>query len=153
MPSPGFPLYSTLANVEFEARTYRLSAERNWEVDLQHLESLINERTRLIIVINPSNPCGSVYSREHLHEIAQVAKRHRLPLLSDEVYEKITFDKPFLSLAEFCDDAPVVVVGCLSKRWLVPGWRLGWSLVFDKLNVMTEFKTAFARLKNALITL
>ncbi|TNN42474.1 Tyrosine aminotransferase [Liparis tanakae] len=60
--------------------------ERSWEADLQHLESLIDERTSCLIVTNPSNPCGSVFSEEHLQKILQVASRHCVPILADEIY-------------------------------------------------------------------
>mmetsp|Transcript_14213 Transcript_14213/g.26817 ORF Transcript_14213/g.26817 Transcript_14213/m.26817 type:complete len:425 (+) Transcript_14213:2492-3766(+) len=151
IPSPGFPLYASLANCEFDARTYRLKPDTNWEADLEDLESKIDKRTKVIVVINPSNPCGSVYSREHLNEIVQLARRHHLPILADEVYEGISFTKPFISLSQFCHEVPIIVIGCLSKRWLTPGWRIGWILIYDKLGAMAEFKLGLARLKNALI--
>lgn len=151
IPSPGFPLYSTLSNCMFQARTYNLKPDSQWEADLEHLESLIDSKTKLLVVINPSNPCGSVYSREHLTQIVQIAKRHHLPILADEVYEKITFSKPFVSLSEFCEEVPIIVISCLSKRWLVPGWRVGWTLIYDKIGVMDDFRLGFSRLKNALI--
>mmetsp|Transcript_24237 Transcript_24237/g.43107 ORF Transcript_24237/g.43107 Transcript_24237/m.43107 type:complete len:407 (-) Transcript_24237:19-1239(-) len=150
-PSPGYTFYHALSNITYQAKTYRLLPDQNWEADLEHLESQIDEKTRLIVIINPSNPCGSVYTREHLTQIIAIAQRHRLPVLADEVYEKMVFSKPFVSCAELCEEVPVIVVGSLSKRWLVPGWRLGWSIVFDKLGVMGEFKTGLMRLKNGLI--
>uniref|UniRef100_A0A6G1SJ96 Tyrosine aminotransferase n=1 Tax=Aceria tosichella TaxID=561515 RepID=A0A6G1SJ96_9ACAR len=92
IPRPGFPLYKTLTSVYgVQYKQYNLLADKNWSVDLKHLESLIDENTTAIIVNNPSNPCGSVYSREHLLEILELAERHRLPIIADEIYDKFVF--------------------------------------------------------------
>lgn len=61
--------------------------EKSWEIDLEHLESLIDDNTMAVIVCNPSNPCGSVYSKEHLLDILDVIGRNRVPIIADEIYE------------------------------------------------------------------
>lgn len=61
--------------------------ENSWEVDLVHLESLIDENTATIVVNNPSNPCGSVYSKGHLQDLLEIAERYKLPIIADEIYE------------------------------------------------------------------
>lgn len=92
IPRPGFPLYKTLTSVYgVEYKQYNLVAEQDWAIDLEHLESLIDERTAAIVINNPSNPCGSVFSREHLLQILEIAERHRLPIIADEIYEKFVF--------------------------------------------------------------
>lgn len=63
--------------------------DKNWEVDLEHLESRVDGLTRALVVLNPSNPCGSVYSREHLKDILAVAQRNRIPVIADEIYDKL----------------------------------------------------------------
>lgn len=63
-----------------------MQPERSWEVDLEHLDSLIDSKTACIIVNNPSNPCGSVYSAQHLKEILDLADKHRVPIIADEIY-------------------------------------------------------------------
>lgn len=65
---------------------FAIKDERNWEIDLDQLESLVDDKTVGIIVNNPSNPCGSVYSREHLVDIIDLAEKHKLPIIADEVY-------------------------------------------------------------------
>lgn len=65
--------------------------EREWEVDLEQLSSLVDERTKVILVNNPSNPCGSVFSREHIKAILEIAEKHQLPIISDEVYYDMVF--------------------------------------------------------------
>lgn len=85
-PKPGFSIYSTLAEgMHIEIRHYNLIPEKNWEVDLKQLESLIDDRTTAILITNPSNPCSSVFSKDHLLRILDIAERHRLPIIADEV--------------------------------------------------------------------
>ncbi|XP_010778655.1 tyrosine aminotransferase, partial [Notothenia coriiceps] len=87
VPCPGFSLYKTLAvSMGIDVKLYNLLPEKSWEVDLLQMESLIDERTSCMIVTNPSNPCGSVFSKEHLQKIIKVASRHCLPILADEIY-------------------------------------------------------------------
>ncbi|KAM9816537.1 tyrosine aminotransferase isoform X1 [Syngnathus typhle] len=137
VPRPGFSLYKTLAlSLGIEVRLYNLLPENSWEVDLQHLESLVDDKTSLLIVTNPSNPCGSVFTKEHLQKILTVASRNCLPILADEIYGNMVFpgcDCP--SLASLSSDVPIISCGGLAKRWLVPGWRLGWILIHDRKNI------------------
>uniref|UniRef100_H3CTX2 Tyrosine aminotransferase n=1 Tax=Tetraodon nigroviridis TaxID=99883 RepID=H3CTX2_TETNG len=137
VPCPGFSLYKTLAvSMGIEVKLYNLLPDRSWEVDLQHLESLIDERTSCLIVTNPSNPCGSVFTKEHIQKILKVASRHRVPVLADEIYGDMVFpgcSSP--SLASLSSDVPILSCGGLAKRWLVPGWRMGWILIHDRNEV------------------
>ncbi|KAK7892092.1 hypothetical protein WMY93_024055 [Mugilogobius chulae] len=109
VPCPGFSLYKTLAvSMGIEVKLYNLLPEKSWEVDLQHLESLIDERTSCIIVTNPSNPCGSVFTKEHLQKILKVASRHCVPILADEIYSDMVFpgcSSP--SLASLSSEVPI----------------------------------------------
>jgi tyrosine aminotransferase len=107
---------------------------RNWEVDLEDLERQIDSNTSMIIVNNPSNPCGSVYSREHLQAILKVASRRRIPIVSDEIYDRLIFDtkSTFYSLGPLSIDVPILVVGGIAKVYLAPGWRLGWVIIHDR---------------------
>lgn len=83
---PGFSIYQTLAEgMGIAVKYYDLLADRNWEIDLMQMESLIDERTRAIVVTNPSNPCGSVYTKKHLLRILEIAEEHCLPIIADEV--------------------------------------------------------------------
>ncbi|PNI31860.1 TAT isoform 4 [Pan troglodytes] len=87
VPRPGFSLYKTLAeSMGIEVKLYNLLPEKSWEIDLKQLESLIDEKTACLIVNNPSNPCGSVFSKRHLQKILAVAARQCVPILADEIY-------------------------------------------------------------------
>lgn len=150
MPRPGFSLYQTLAMSKgIECRYYDLLPEKNWEIDLAHLESLVDGRTAAIVVNNPSNPCGSVYSREHLLDILRVAEKTRVPIIADEIYADMAF-RPhrFYPLASLTETVPVLAVGGLAKRYLVPGWRVGWVLVHDRRGLFTEVRCTIMVLDN-----
>jgi len=101
-----------------------------------------------LIITNPSNPCGSVFSREHLLRILEWAKEHKLPILADEVYEGMTFGKPFIPLGSLTDEVPVFSVGTASKLFLAPGWRIGWLVIYDKYNRCQAVKDGILRFKS-----
>ncbi|EIN06409.1 tyrosine aminotransferas-like protein [Punctularia strigosozonata HHB-11173 SS5] len=140
-PRPGFA-YSVVTDARhIEDRYYNLVPEREWEVDLEQLESLIDGKTQAIVVTNPSNPCGSNYTVKHLLEIVEIAKRHFLPVITDEIYGDIVFDDQiFHPLASISTDVPVITIGGLAKRWLVPGWRIGWVAIHDPNDLLNVKK-------------
>jgi len=100
-------------------------------VDLESVRRVYDDATAALLINNPSNPCGAVYSRDHLKDLVALAQTLELPLIADEVYAGMTFGKPFIPVAEVAGKVPVLSVGALSKRWLVPGWRLGWLCVHE----------------------
>ncbi|KAJ1657429.1 hypothetical protein IWQ61_003172 [Dispira simplex] len=161
VPLPGFPLYQTLAHSKgVIAREYRLLPERNWEVDLAHLESLINENTAAVIVNNPSNPCGSVFSYTHLLAILAVCERNHVPIIADEIYADIVFDSSategnienrFYPIATLTQTLPILTVGGLAKQWLVPGWRMGWILIHDRQNLFSEVRKGLLALSTLIL--
>jgi tyrosine aminotransferase len=106
--------------------------ENNWEADMEEMESLIDERTVSIVVNNPSNPCGSVYSKEHLTAIIKLAEKYALPIIADEVYGEMAFPgKEFFYMAELSPTVPIISCNSLSKRFILPGWRFGWLALHD----------------------
>jgi alanine-synthesizing transaminase len=127
-PSPEYPLYSAvLAKLDARPNPYRLSEAQGWEPDLEDLASKITPKTRAIVVINPNNPTGAVYSKKTLEAIADLARRHGLLVLADEIYDKLVLDsQPHHSIAALAPDVPVLTFNGLSKTYLVPGWRVGW---------------------------
>ncbi|XP_062860341.1 tyrosine aminotransferase [Trichomycterus rosablanca] len=154
VPCPGFSLYKTLAvSMGIQVRLYNLLPERSWEIDLKHMESLIDERTTCMIVNNPSNPCGSVFSKDHLQNIISVASRHCIPILADEIYGDMVFsDTKFHYMAPLSSDVPILSCGGLAKRWLVPGWRLGWILIHDHNNIFgPEIREGLVKLSQRIL--
>lgn len=133
IPKPGFPIYRTLAeSLGVEVKSYNLVPEQGWIVDLPHLEAQIDDNTAAIVVNNPSNPCGSVFDENHLRDILEIAYRHKVPVIADEIYERLVFPHSrFVSMAAIDSGVPILVCGGLAKRFLVPGWRMGWIVFHD----------------------
>eukprot|EP01083_Nonionella_stella_P274942 933676_1 len=153
LPKPGFSLYETICgHIGVECRFYDLLPSRSWECDLQQMEKQITPKTRAILVNNPSNPCGSVFSEEHLRLILAVAERNKLPIISDEIYETITFQGvPFSPMASLSTEVPILTVGGLAKQFLVPGWRVGWIMIHDRKDRFVSVRDGLARLATLIL--
>lgn len=121
------------------SKFYNLNPNRDWEIDLEHMESIIDEKTRAILVNHPGNPCGNVFSKEHILEILTIAERHKLPIISDEVYEFMVFPGvEFHPIASLSRNVPVLTCSGLTKRFVVPGIQLGWVIVNDRNGTLTD---------------
>jgi tyrosine aminotransferase len=154
IPAPGFSLYVAIAEAyEIIPQHYRLDPEKSWEADMEDLEKKCDSTTRALLITNPSNPCGSVYTKEHLKALADFATRHKLIVIADEIYANMSFDRevPFISLAEADHSLPVISVGGISKQYLVPGWRVGWLTVYNRHEALTTLKAGFHRLITLLL--
>jgi len=141
LPRPGFFLYDIrAAYTQLEVRHFDLLPEKGWEVDLDAVEALADENTAAIVIINPGNPCGNVFTHEHLKKVAETARKLGILVISDEVYGHLTFgSNPFVPMGVFGSIAPVITVGSISKRWIVPGWRLGWLVTNDPNGILEEY--------------
>lgn len=128
-PRPEYPLYwAVLAKLGAELNPYALDEGSGWEPDLDDMARRVNSRTRAIVVINPNNPTGSLYSRRTLEAVAELAREHNLVVFADEIYDKLTLEGEHVSLAGLAPDVPVITFGGLSKAYLAPGWRVGWGI-------------------------
>jgi alanine-synthesizing transaminase len=128
LPSPDYPLWSAATTLNGgQPVYYPCPAERLHLPDAGEIEALITPRTRAIALINPNNPTGAVYPRELLEAIVRVAERHRLVLLSDEIYDEILYDAaPFVPLARLAGNVPCLTFDGLSKVQRACGYRVGW---------------------------
>ncbi|KAI8996718.1 pyridoxal phosphate-dependent transferase [Gaertneriomyces semiglobifer] len=153
LPQPGFPLYETIATARgVDCRFYDLDPSRSWEMDLTKMESLIDDKTAFILINNPSNPCGSVYSRQHLQKFLQVAERHKLPVIADEIYADMTFTgSEFVPLATLTSSVPILTTGGLAKKHLTPGWRVGWILIHDQNGAFDEVRIGLSNLTTLIL--
>jgi len=116
------------------------------------MESLIDKNTAAILINNPSNPCGSVYSKEHLLAVVDIAQNHRLPIISDEIYGDVVFKgHTFYPIAALTDVVPVLAVGGISKVYLAPGWRVGWVVVYDRNNLLREVRSGLLKLSQVIL--
>uniref|UniRef100_A0A914HW76 Tyrosine aminotransferase n=1 Tax=Globodera rostochiensis TaxID=31243 RepID=A0A914HW76_GLORO len=154
VPCPGFPLYSTLCQPNgIKTRQYRLKMEEDGLIDLQHLESLIDDQTRAIIVNNPSNPTGVVFPQEHLEQILRLAQKYKLPIVADEIYGDLTYAEgaKFHALASLSPRVPIITCDGIGKRYLVPGWRLGWLIVHNRFGVLSDVKAGIVSLSQKIV--
>lgn len=151
-PSPEYPLYgAVLAKLDAVPNTYDLDEKNDWQPDMEDIERRINPRTRAILLINPNNPTGAVYTRQTLEKILELARRHGLILFADEIYDKLIFDPAsrHISIATLAKDVPVVTFNGLSKAYLVPGWRIGWAIATGPREVLAPYLEAVHRLLRA----
>jgi alanine-synthesizing transaminase len=127
VPMPTYPLYTAvLAKLDAHAKYYRLDPSRGWMPDLEHLKSLVTPATRAIVLIDPNNPTGAVYSTDTRRALLNFADEHGLLILADEVYGDLGFDGPVDPYGKLDPDAPIISFSSLSKAYLAPGWRTGW---------------------------
>jgi alanine-synthesizing transaminase len=127
VPMPTYPLYTAvLAKLDAKAKYYRLDASQGWMPDLDHLKHLVTPATRAIVIIDPNNPTGAVYSTETRRALLNFADQHGLLILTDEVYGDLGFDGPVDPYGKLDPDAPIISFSSLSKAFLAPGWRTGW---------------------------
>jgi tyrosine aminotransferase len=161
LPAPGFSLYSVIAsNRGFVAKYYNLLADKDWECDLAHVESLVTPKTKAILITNPSNPCGSNFARGHVEAIVAVADKLRVPIIADEIYAGLTFDiheqegreRPvFTSVAEVSTRVPCLIAGGTAKTFVVPGHRVGWVARHDPLKVLGQVWLGITKLATLIV--
>jgi alanine-synthesizing transaminase len=149
-PNPGYPLYTALVSkLGAELNPYELSDDTGWQPDLDSIECAINEKTKAIIVINPNNPTGSVTDKDTLKHLFEIAQKHNLVVMADEIYDKLIFDSEFTNMASIAGDVPTISFNGLSKSYLVPGWRMGWMIFHNPNGMMTEYIQAIRKLVRA----
>lgn len=130
VPSPTYPLYTAvLAKIGAQPAYYRTDHTRQWMPDLDHIRSLINPKTRALVVIDPNNPTGAIYPEKMRRDLIALAEAHGLVILADEVYGDLAYDGAVPPMAALDNDAPIISYSSLSKAYLAPGWRAGWMAV------------------------
>jgi alanine-synthesizing transaminase len=131
IPSPDYPLWTAVATLAGGRPVhYRCDEGSGWMPDLADLESRITSRTVALVVINPNNPTGAVYPREMLEDLVELARRHRLLVFSDEIYDQIRYDDAqHVATASLAPDLLCVTFNGLSKAYRVAGFRAGWAVV------------------------
>lgn len=150
IPAPDYPLWTASTSLAGGTPVHYLCDETNgWQPDIADLESKITPRTKAMVVINPNNPTGAVYSREVLQQMADLARKHQLLLLADEIYDKILFDdSTHVSLATVAPDLLCLTFNGLSKAYRVAGYRSGWLVVTGPTEHATSFIEGISLLAN-----
>jgi alanine-synthesizing transaminase len=131
LPAPDYPLWTAAVSLSGGTPVhYRCDEQADWFPDLDDIRRKITPRTRAIVVVNPNNPTGAVYSRELLAELVAIARAHDLVVFSDEIYDKILYDgASHVPVAALADDLLVITLNGLSKTYRVAGFRTGWMVV------------------------
>lgn len=131
VPAPDYPLWTAAVTLSGGAPVhYRCLETNDWQPDLADIEAKVTPATRALVLINPNNPTGAVYSEDTLRAILGLARAHRLVVFADEIYDKILFEDAWHhTAAALAEDVPVVSFGGLSKNYRVAGYRAGWMLV------------------------
>ena len=148
LPAPGYPIYpAILSKLGAVARYYHLDPATAWQPELNEIASLVNDRTRALVLINPNNPTGSIISDEITGQLLELAQRRNLIVIADEVYRELCFEKPPAPSSVLAEPmgVPLVTLESLSKTFLVPGWRTGW-LRFTHADRMRDVVRAVYRL-------
>ena len=131
IPAPDYPLWTATATLAGgNVVHYICDEEADWCPDIDDIKSKITDRTKAIVIINPNNPTGAVYSRSLLEEIAQIAREHDLIIFSDEIYDRLVMDQyQHISIASLAPDVFCVTFSGLSKSHMIAGFRIGWMVL------------------------
>ncbi len=151
IPEPGYPLYSAIqSKLELVANPYYLDESYGWQPDIDDIKSKINKKTRAIVLINPNNPTGSVFSKEILEEIVKIALENNLVVFADEIYDKLLFNgAKHTSIAALSDELSCITFSGLSKNYIAPGFRIGWGIVSGQRKILDEYIEAINKILRA----
>ena len=141
VPSPDYPLWSaSVALNGGTARHYSCSTDNYFLPDIADIERLVSARTKAIVVINPNNPSGAVYDRETLNGIVELAERHHLVVLADEIYDQMVYDDAeFIPMATLVNNTVCLTFSGLSKIYRACGYRVGWCVFSGELDQAAEY--------------
>ncbi|EEI64320.1 pyridoxal phosphate-dependent aminotransferase [Corynebacterium glucuronolyticum] len=131
IPMPDYPLWTAATSLAGGKAVHYLCDEENeWMPSVEDIRAKVTDKTKAIVVINPNNPTGAVYSRDVLKEIAQIARENGLLILSDEIYDRILYDgAKHISIATLAPDLLCITLNGLSKAYRVAGYRVGWMVL------------------------
>ncbi len=131
VPAPDYPLWTAGVSLSGgKAVHYLCDEESDWYPDLDDIKAKITPRTRGIVLINPNNPTGAVYSRDFLLQVVEIARQHNLIIFADEIYDKVLYDgATHTSIATLADDVLMVTFNGISKAYRVCGFRGGWMFL------------------------
>lgn len=141
IPMPDYPLWTAAANLAGgSAVHYRCNEDDNWQPDIQDIKSKITPKTKGIVVINPNNPTGALYSDAILREIIALAKQHNLVIMADEIYDRVLYDEvTHTPMCTLTDDVLVLTYNGLSKSHRIAGFRAGWLMLSGKKDHAGDF--------------
>lgn len=150
IPSPDYPLWTACANLAGgKAVHYVCDEQAEWYPDMNDIRKKITDRTKAIVIINPNNPTGSLYPREVLQEIVDIAREHQLLIFSDEIYDRLVMDNlEHVSIASLAPDLFCITFSGLSKSHMIAGYRIGWMILSGNKKIATDYIEGLNMLSN-----
>jgi tyrosine/nicotianamine family aminotransferase len=146
IPGPTYPQYELITKFNnAKPIPYRCIEEEWWQPDVDDIRKNISNKTKGIVIINPNNPTGSLYSNKVIKEIIDIGGENLVPIISDEIYDDMTFDEKQCATASLTKDVSVITLNGFSKVYLMPGWRVGYAL-FHHSGDLDEVQDAFMRI-------
>ena len=147
-PGPHYPPYMAYPQL-FGGKTveYRLDPDNNWKIDFDDLKAKMNDKVKLLVLINPNNPTGNVITQQEIEEIVELASRwENCTIISDEIYDRLNFNGNHISTASVSSNVPVITLNGVSKVYYAPGWRIGYMALHDPINKLSNIKDGLERL-------
>lgn len=150
IPSPDYPLWTACANLAGgKAVHYICDEQSEWYPDIDDIKKKITDRTKAIVIINPNNPTGSLYPKEILQQIVDVAREHQLIIFSDEIYDRLVMDgHEHISIASLAPDLFCVTYSGLSKSHMIAGFRIGWMILSGNKRIAADYIEGIKMLSN-----
>jgi aspartate/methionine/tyrosine aminotransferase len=146
IPGPTYPQYTLITKFnDANPLPYRCIEDEGWQPDVDDIRRQITDKTKGIVLINPNNPTGALYSKKVVKEIVDIAGEFKIPIISDEIYDDMTFDNKQYATSTLGKDISVITFNGFSKVYLVPGWRMGYTL-FHHSGELDEVQDAFMRI-------
>ncbi|MFX1316117.1 MAG: aminotransferase class I/II-fold pyridoxal phosphate-dependent enzyme [Promethearchaeota archaeon] len=150
IPGPSYPLYINYAKffdgIPIE---YELDENDEWEPNIDDLRNKVTDKTQAILICSPNNPTGVIYGEKKIRQIIDIAGEYNLPILSDEIYDQLTYEKHYVCPASISKDVPIIGLNGFSKTHLATGWRLGYLYYNDPQNKLEDLKAGIAKMARA----
>lgn len=150
IPSPDYPLWTACVTLAGgKAVHYVCDEQAEWYPDMDDIRKKVNERTKAIVIINPNNPTGSLYPREVLQQIVDIARENQLMIFSDEIYDRLVMDgEEHVSIASLAPDLFCVTYSGLSKSHMIAGFRIGWMILSGNKRIAKDYIEGLNMLSN-----
>lgn len=150
VPGPSYPVYINYAKffdgIPIE---YELDENDDWEPNTDDLRKKITNKTQAIVICSPNNPTGKLYSKKNVKEIINIAGEYEIPIISDEIYDQITFEKEYVCPASLSKDVTIIGMNGFSKAHLATGWRLGYIYYYDHENKLKDLRLGIEKMARA----
>jgi len=150
IPSPDYPLWTACVTLAGGTAVHYVCDEQSeWYPDIADMRRKITPRTKAIVIINPNNPTGSLYPREVLEQIVELAREHQLMIFSDEIYDRLVMDdEEHISIASLAPDLFCVTYSGLSKSHMIAGFRIGWMILSGNKQIARDYIQGLNMLTN-----